>query len=169
MKRILVAGIGNIFLGDDAFGVEVVWRLLRRPLHDAVTVVDFGIRGLDLAYALLDDYDLAVLIDTTRRGGAPGTLYVLEPQTENRNSDEPTTDAHGMVPHQALQFARGMGGRLPPLRLIGCEPATLDPGDDGVFRLSESVQAAVEPAIQLIRSLIAEVLDAAETRGQARA
>ena len=162
MKRILVAGIGNVFLGDDAFGVEVARRLVQRPLPEEVTVIDFGIRGLDLAYALLDGYDLALLIDAVRRCGAPGTLYVLEPDTDNCNRNEQTVDAHGMVPEQAIQFARGVGANLPPLRLIGCEPATLDSVEDGVLRLSEPVQAAVEPAIELIQCLIEEVLHKAE-------
>jgi hydrogenase maturation protease len=162
MKRILVAGIGNLFLGDDAFGVEVVRQLALHSLPDGITVIDFGIRGLDLAYALLDGYDLAILIDTTQRGGAPGTLYVLEPDTDHWRADQPAADAHGMVPEQAIRFARMLGDKLPPLRIIGCEPAAFDSGADGTFRLSEPVQAAVEPAIELVRSLIAEVLGTAE-------
>lgn len=170
MKRILVAGIGNIFLGDDAFGIEVARRLVLRSLPDEVTVIDFGIRGLDLAYALLDGYDLAILIDATRRGGVPGTLYVLEPDTDNGTPND-RMDAHGMVPDQAFRFTRDLGGQLPSLRLIGCEPATLQSGEDGVFRLSEPVAAAVQPAIELIRSLIAELLDQteAETTGRLHA
>src|SRR6266853_193590 len=78
--RVLIAGVGNIFLGDDAFGVEVAQRLARRPLPEGVRVVDFGIRGLDLAYALLDRYEAVVLVDAAPRGGAPGTIYVLEPE-----------------------------------------------------------------------------------------
>ena len=168
MKRILVAGVGNLFMGDDAFGVEVVRQLALRSLPDGITVIDSGIRGLDLAYALLDGYDLAILIDTTQRGGAPGTLYVLEPDTDHWHTDRPAADAHGMVPEQAIRFARMLGKKLPPLRVIACEPATFDAASDGTFRLSEAVQAAVEPAIELVRSLIAEVLHTAEveTTGQ---
>src|SRR3954452_5244184 len=95
--RVLVAGLGNIFLGDDAFGVEVVQRLARRPQPDGVRLVDFGIRGLDLTYALLDSCDAVVLVDATPRGGLPGTLYVIEPQVEGSASPEPgdlMLDAH---------------------------------------------------------------------------
>ena len=168
MKRILVAGIGNLFMGDDAFGVEVARQLALRSLPDEITVIDFGIRGHDLAYALLDGYDLAILIDTTQRGSAPGTLYVLEPDTDHWHTDRSAADAHGMVPEQAIRFARMLGEKLPPLRVIACEPATFDCGADGTFRLSEPVQAAVEPAIELVRSLIAEMFDreGAEMTGQ---
>src|SRR6202030_732892 len=78
-ERILIAGIGNIFLGDDAFGVEVVRRLAARKLPDAIRVVDFGIRGFDLAYALMEGYEITILVDATPRGGQPGTLYTIEP------------------------------------------------------------------------------------------
>ncbi len=83
-ERILIAGIGNIFLGDDAFGVEVVRRLSRsaRKLPDEVRIVDFGIRGFDLAYALMEGYEVAILVDATPRGGVPGTLYTIEPDLQ---------------------------------------------------------------------------------------
>jgi hydrogenase maturation protease len=171
VKRILVAGIGNIFHGDDAFGVMVAQRMAQGPLPGQVTVTDFGIRGVDLAYALLDGYELAILIDTTRRDGAPGTLYVLEPDTDHWNGKKPAVEGHGMVPDQALQFARSLGGQMPSLRLIACEPATFEFSEEGTIDLSEPVQAAIEPAIELVLSLIAEVLDhaEAETAGQSHA
>ena len=98
--RILVAGIGNIFLGDDAFGVEVVNRLSRRALPDSVRVVDYGIRGLDLAYALLDDYDLVILVDAARQGEDPGTLYVLEPELTAADGDVPASLPDGRAWHE---------------------------------------------------------------------
>jgi hydrogenase maturation protease len=149
--RLLVAGLGNVFLGDDAFGVEVVGRLAGRPLPEGVDVVDFGIRGLDLAYALLDGYDAAILVDATRRGGPPGTLYLLEPDPAAGGS---TADAHGMDPAAVLRWVREVRGSLPWLRLVGCEPATLD-SEDGRMELSEPVRAAVGEAVRLIESLVA--------------
>src|SRR4051794_33940377 len=98
--RVLVAGIGNIFLGDDAFGVEVAQHLARREWPDGVRVVDFGIRGLDLTYALLDGYEVVILVDALPRGGQPGTLYVLEPDRAALEPGEggPMVEGHGLDP-----------------------------------------------------------------------
>src|SRR5438876_6739757 len=109
--RILIAGIGNIFLGDDAFGVEVAQRLGQRSLPEEVRVIDFGIRGLDLTYALLDDYETVVLVDAVPRGGKPGTLYVLEPEVAELPAVEPTDrliEAHDMNPTRVLHLARAL-------------------------------------------------------------
>src|ERR1044072_7226323 len=98
---ILVAGIGNIFLGDDAFGCEVVKRLAGRAWPDNVKVIDFGIRGFDLAYALLDGYDVTILVDATPRGETPGTLYTIEPEVDEIASIEGqgvVVEKHGMNP-----------------------------------------------------------------------
>jgi hydrogenase maturation protease len=111
--KVLIAGIGNIFHGDDAFGVEVAARLARRSLPAEARVVDFGIRGFDLAYALLDGYDVTILVDTTARGGAPGTLYTIEIDPNAPSGlDEPRIDVatHGMNPMRVLQMAQTMGG-----------------------------------------------------------
>lgn len=104
--RILVAGIGNIFFGDDAFGVEVARRLLERPWPEKVRVVDFGIRGFDLAYAFLDGYDKVILVDTIQRGGTPGTLYVIEPDLEEAAShpQEMAVETHGMPPRRCCAW-----------------------------------------------------------------
>ena len=118
-RRILVAGIGNVFLGDDGFGVAVAGRLAAATLPPGVDVVDFGIRGMDLAYALRD-YDVAILVDAVPRGGAPGTLYVIEPELD---ADEAGPDAHGMDPVKVLALARGLGDPLPRVLVVGCEPA----------------------------------------------
>ncbi|HEY1946157.1 MAG TPA: hydrogenase maturation protease, partial [Bryobacteraceae bacterium] len=108
---ILVACIGNIFQGDDAFGCEVANVLLRRGPEQNVRVVDFGIRGLDLTYALLDAPELTILVDTVSRGGEPGTLYTIEPDLEDLEAAGQTAvDPHGMDPLQVLRVAKSMGG-----------------------------------------------------------
>jgi hydrogenase maturation protease len=156
--RILVAGIGNIFLGDDAFGVEVAQQLLRRGLPDAVRVVDFGIRGLDLAYALLDGYEAVILMDALPRGGDPGTLYLIEPEQE---APEPGTgppiEAHSLDPVKVLRLVAALGGRVERLLVVGCEPAPLDP-DEMQDGLSEPVRAAVDGAVSLVESLVGRLL-----------
>src|SRR5262245_44581244 len=136
--RILIAGIGNVFLGDDAFGVAVVRRLTDKRLPEGVRVLEFGIRGFDLANALLDRYDAAILVDALSRGGEPGTLYVLEPDLD-RLDGPPLVEAHDLDPVKVLGAVRALGGRLPWLRVLGCEPASLQPG---LMELSEPVQAA---------------------------
>jgi hydrogenase maturation protease len=158
-QRTLVAGIGNIFLGDDGFGVEVARRLAERPLGDGVRVADFGIRGFDLAYALLDGYDHVILVDTVARGGAPGTLYLLEPEIEGHGGGagaEPSLaiQGHALVPSRVLELVRSMGGSLGNVRVVGCEPATLPAGDDVRVGLSERVTAAVDAAVALVQELL---------------
>jgi hydrogenase maturation protease len=149
--RVLVAGIGNVFFGDDGFGVEVVRRLAARPLPDGVEVVDFGIRGLDLSFALTFGYDLAILVDATRRGRPPGTLSVLDLDDERPH---PALDTHGMDPVKVLGLAREIGPTPKRLRLVGCEPEPLGDDDAMTMGLSAPVLAAVEGAIALIESLV---------------
>jgi len=159
--RILIAGVGNIFLGDDAFGVEVVRRMAQRALPAAVRVMDFGIKGIDLAYALLEGYDGAILVDAVSRGGEPGRLHVLEPDLDNMadtGAGEQVVVAHGMDPVEVLRLVRTLGGPLPTIRVVGCEPATFAPAD-GRACLSVPVDAAVEGAITLIEALAREWLD----------
>ena len=157
--RILVAGIGNIFLGDDAFGVEVVRRLSRRALPDSVRVVDYGIRGLDLAYALMDDFDLAILVDAAGRGEEPGTLYILEPELGDPDGPQPLPmETHGMNPMRVLELVRAMGGRPRRVLVVGCEPLTLGDEFEGAMALSAPVEAAVDGAIAMVESLIARVV-----------
>jgi len=162
--RILVAGIGNIFLGDDAFGVEVVRRLLRRAWPASVRIVDYGIRGLDLAYALLDDYDAAILVDAVGRGGEPGTLYVLEPELPGDDGGSPhafanafAMDAHSMNPMVVLGMVRAMGGQPKRVLVVGCEPETFGDELEGAMGLSATVEAAVEGAVHLVESQIAKI------------
>ena len=160
--RILVAGIGNIFLGDDGFGVEVSQRLMRRAFPDSVRVVDFGIRGFDLAYALMDEYDAIVLIDTVPRGSAPGTLYTIEPDLTELDTialQGAAVETHGMNPMKVLAMVQAMGGHPKHLLLVGCEPTPPAAGEDQEsMGLSEPVAAAVEPAVAMVESLVGKLL-----------
>lgn len=162
MSRILVAGVGNVFRGDDAFGVEVVRRLAGRPLPAGVRVADFGTRGHDLAYAILDGYDGVVLVDAAGRGGVPGTLYTLEPDPD---APQPVgaIGTHGVDLPGVFGLVRAMGGRLPRLVLVGCEPAELGTDEDGALGLSRPVAAAVERAVELVAAVVGQAL--AESRG----
>jgi hydrogenase maturation protease len=159
-QRILVAGIGNIFLGDDAFGVEVAQRLLRQPWPPEVRVVDFGIRGFDLAYALADGYDVAILVDALPRGEAPGTLYVLEPDLEMLNgtggSQGVEIETHAMDPVKVLRLAHSMGNLPKQVLVVGCEPGELGSDEDMSMGLSEPVQAALDEAVKMVVSLVAK-------------
>lgn len=157
---ILVAGIGNIFLGDDAFGVEVARRLAQRDLPAAVRVVDFGIRGFDLAYALQDGYETTILVDACPHGQAPGTLYVIEPDLTSLEDSPPgAVEAHSMNPANVLRMARALNIEVKNLLLVACEPETLG-GEEGQMGLSPPVDAAVEDAVKLVESLISKVLNA---------
>jgi hydrogenase maturation protease len=158
--RILVAGIGNIFMGDDAFGVEVVRRLSERTLPAEVRVGDFGIRGFDLAYALQDGYEATILIDACPRDAEPGTLYVVEPDMAAINAGPAggnEVDAHGMDPVKILGLAVSMGGPLKRVLLVGCQPATLGP-EEGLMGLSEPVARAVSGAVQMVETLVGRIL-----------
>jgi hydrogenase maturation protease len=169
--RILIAGIGNIFHGDDAFGVEVASHLSRRSLPPEVRVVDFGIRGFDLAYALLDGYDVTILVDATSRGGLPGTLYTIELDGNAPSGlDEPGIDGaidvatHGMNPMRVLRMAKAMGSGDPNdsigrILLVGCEPETLGSEEEGQMGLSATVGAAVETAADTVEALVGSILE----------
>ncbi|WP_329236175.1 hydrogenase maturation protease [Actinoallomurus sp. NBC_01490] len=152
--KILVAGVGNVFLGDDGFGVEVARRLSERldrtPLPDGVVVGDFGIRGIHLAYEL-SAYDTTILIDAAPRGEEPGTLYALE---LGQGEPQAAVDAHGMTPEVVLGLVGAVGGEMRRVLLVGCEPADVAPG----MELSAPVAAAIEPAVRLVRELIEEEL-----------
>ncbi len=155
--RILVAGIGNIFHGDDVFGVAVVQRLKTQTLPDGVEAADFGIRSYDLAYAMLKDYDAVILVDATARGGEPGTLYLIEPDLAGLESFAgAVTDGHSMNPVTALQLVKLFGGQPRRLFVVGCEPATLE-SENGRIGLSPLLQTAVTPALDMIHALIATI------------
>jgi len=162
--RILIAGVGNIFLGDDAFGVEVVREMLGHPMPAGVKIVDFGIRGLDLTYALLEDYEAAILVDATPRGEAPGTVYLIEPEAGDPaacgelSQNDLLIETHGMHPAKVLRLVVGMGGKLRQVLVVGCEPTPFDPEQDMDMNLSPPVRAAIPEAIKLIESVIAKIL-----------
>jgi hydrogenase maturation protease len=158
MKRILIAGIGNIFLGDDAFGVEVARAMLQRTQPPEAEVIDFGIRSYDLAYALVDPYDAIILVDATPRGGTPGTLYLIEPDlAELGQLQRGAIDAHSMDPVSVFQLAASLGGLHTPPYLVGCEPAELD-CPEGQLGLSAPVREAVPRAIEMIETLVGSLL-----------
>ena len=154
-RRVLVGGIGNVFFGDDGFGVEVARLLRARPDIPGVDVVDFGIRGLDLAYALLEGYDAAVLVDTVARGRVPGTLSVIELGVDD--VPEPSIDTHGMHPVKVLALARAMGPLPPALRVVGCEPSSSGGVEEMAMGLSPAVAAAVPRAAEMVEELVLQL------------
>ena len=157
-KRVLVAGVGNIFLGDDGFGVEVVRRLTERDMPEGVEVKDFGIRGMDLAYALQEDYEVVVFVDAVPRGEEPGTVYLLEPEIEE--DGEVSLDTHGMDPVKVIKLSRALGAEPTRTLVVGCEPGVVLSGedyDDMSMELSEPVHAAVGEAVKLVESLVEEI------------
>jgi len=159
-KRILVAGIGNIFLGDDAFGVEVANRLANDNLPEDVAVVDFGIRGMHLAYEMLDGgYEATVLVDAVPRGGAPGSLYLIEPDLTSLEAGP--ADAHTMSPRAVLGFVKALGETPKRLLIVGCEPASVEEG----MGLSPPVAGAIDEAVRLVREVIHRELTEASAQG----
>jgi hydrogenase maturation protease len=152
--RILVAGIGNIFFGDDGFGVAVAGRLAAADLPEGVRLGEYGIRGLHLAYELLDGYDVLVLVDALPMGEAPGTVAILEVDPTDFEPD-PTSpmDAHSMSPATVLGLLAGLGGRLDRVLVVGCDPAILDEG----IGLSAVVETAVAAAADATRELLSEL------------
>jgi hydrogenase maturation protease len=160
-SSILVAGIGNIFLGDDAFGVEVARRMAGLDLPASVRVADFGIRGFDLAYALQDGYETTILVDACPHGEAPGTLYVIEPDLKALDGPDAapaTVEAHAMNPMNVLRMAKAMNIEIKNVLLVGCEPETLG-GEEGQMGLSAPVEAAVDEAVKLVESLVNRILN----------
>ena len=150
--QILVAGVGNAWMQDDGFGGEVVRRLKELALPDGVTVEDFGTGGLDLAYEVMRGYDALLLIDVTRGGGVPGTLYVLEPEEAEIAAgieDGEMIDPHAMDPQTVLRFVRAVGGWPGKVIVIACEPAEVEEMGLG---LTDQVRAAVDGAVQLVES-----------------
>lgn len=144
----LVAGVGNLFLSDDGFGSEVARRLAGEPLPPHVRVHDYGIGGIHLAYDLLDGVNLLVLVDTVGRGAAPGTVALIEPDLEGL-PDRPV-DAHAMDPAAVFANVQALGGTVPRTVIVGCEPADVTEG----IGLSPPVDAAIGPAIDLIREVV---------------
>lgn len=156
--RILIAGVGNIFLGDDGFGVEVARRLLAIGVPAGVRVVDFGIRGLDLAYALQDGYETTILVDAYPHGQTPGTVSIVEPDLDELSRQQGDfVQPHAMHPVNVLRMASAMNGSLRRVLVVGCEPADLG-GDEGRIGLSEAVEIAVAEGVNRIDALIVQLL-----------
>jgi hydrogenase maturation protease len=150
-SRILVAGIGNIFNMDDGFGVEVAHRLRGRALPEGVKVEDFGIRGMHLAYEMLDGgYATTILVDASPRGQPPGTVYLVEPDL-SAGAEPGPADAHAMHPAAVFQMLDRLGGVPGHVLVVGCEPAAIDEG----IGLSEPVARAVDEAVEMIVELVA--------------
>ena len=147
-SRVLVVGVGNIFLGDDGFGVEVATRMRSRPIPEGVKVAEFGIRGVHLAYELLEGYDLVVLIDTVGLGGTPGTITVLEPDPDSDGEVAP--DAHDLDPVAVMGLLTDLGGSVGRMLVVGCEPADIRER----MGLSAPVAAAVDDAIGVVEELV---------------
>jgi hydrogenase maturation protease len=152
-----VAGIGNIFQSEDGFGVEVANRLNRRALPESVRVEDYGIRGVHLAYELLNGYDALVILDTFPMGEPPGTLALLEPDLDAATLTTPVVDAHTMSPHVVLATLARLGGRIDPTFVLGCQPATLEEG----MALSPPVSGAVDQAVEMCIELVTRILEPA--------
>jgi hydrogenase maturation protease len=151
--RTLVAGVGNVFQRDDAFGVEVVTLLAGRSWPPSVTIADFGIRGVHLVYELLDGCDLFVLIDAAQRGCEPGTVTVLEVEPEHRPAVTGVMDAHGLAPDQVFAMLDSMGSRPGRCLVVACEPADVSPG----MGLSDQVRAALPAAVHAVEGILDQI------------
>jgi hydrogenase maturation protease len=164
-KQILVAGVGNAWLQDDAFGGECARRLEARGVPSGVTVMDFGTGGLDLAYEIMRGYDALVLLDASRQGQKPGTLYVLEPLMEDMAGsieDGDVINPHGMDPQTVLRFVSAIGGFSGRVVVIGCEPGEVDEVGLG---LTPEVDDVIERAVALVRETLEDLrTDAAYQR-----
>ena len=148
--RVLVAGVGNIFFGDDGFGCEVL-RAVQPDASTDVKIEDFGIAGMHLGYELANGYEHAIIVDCVQRGGAPGTLYVIEPDVQAAGE---LADAHRMDLQNVFAFVRALGAASPPIEIVGCEPHCVDEG----IGLSAPVSAALDAAVALVRTRIAAAL-----------
>src|ERR1700685_3389195 len=158
--KILVAGVGNISLGDDGFGVEVALALSQRQLPEGVKVKDFGIRGFDLAYALLDPWDAVIIVDALPRGEAAGTLYVVEPDLAalpGVTSADTAINPHGMDPVRVLNLAASQGTLSAQVLVLGCEPQDFGDELEGRMGLSSPAQDAVEEAAKMALELAARI------------
>jgi hydrogenase maturation protease len=153
--KVLIACVGNIFLGDDGFGVEVARSLSKRQLPESVSVKDYGIRGFDLAYALLEPWDLVIMVDALSRGEAAGTLYVIEPELNGPASADTAPNPHGMDPVRVLSLAASIGAITAQVVVVGCEPHDFGDELEGRMGLSSPIQGVVEAACDMILDLVA--------------
>jgi hydrogenase maturation protease len=162
-RTILVAGIGNIFLGDDGFGVEVARQLASRRQAEEVRIADYGIRGFDLAFALLDDPAATILVDAMPRGGEPGTVYILEADLDGDATSTPdhadgSFQGHAMTPGSVFALVRTLGGQPRNVTVVGCEPLTFGPENEGCMGLSEPVANAVPEAVAIVEQLLSRLV-----------
>ncbi|MGQ0617222.1 MAG: hydrogenase maturation protease [Acidimicrobiia bacterium] len=161
-RRVLVAGIGNIFLSDDGFGSEVAQRMVGTPVPDGVRVADFGIRGVHLAYELLDGYDALVLVDAMPMGEPPGTVAVLDadlPPPPGPGDDiAPTIEAHSMNPEVVLGMLASLGGGIGRVVVVGCQPSVIEEG----MGLSAPVAEAVDRAVGVVGDVLKELCPTVE-------
>ena len=155
--RILIAGIGNVFKGDDGFGVEVVRALMQTGLPDDVAVADFGIRGVDLAFAITDGCETAILVDAMPGGREPGSVSVIRPELADLTEPPAAVQGHNLDPLSVLRWANTIGGPLPDIYVVGCEPAVIPDDDELVEGLSPLVRAAVGTAVDLILNLMVQL------------
>lgn len=157
-RRMLVAGVGNIFLTDDGFGSEVVRQMAGRPVPEGVAVVDFGISGVHLAYELLGGYDVLLLVDAAPRGEPPGTVSLLEVDQAElgdrsgsvQGAEEALVDSHGLEPGAVLSSLGSLGGQVSRVLVVACEPESVDEG----LGLTDVVQAAVPRAVELVEQVM---------------
>lgn len=167
-QKMLVAGVGNIFFSDDAFGCEVVRRLAKEDLPEGVVVADFGIKGVHLAYELLEGYDTVIIVDAAPCGGKPGDLYLIEAKLEEiaesplvqaaSEGESALVDAHGLEPDAIFGMLKALGGNVGRALVVGCEPENIEDG----LGLSATVEAAVEPAVRRLVDIIHRVHDTQE-------
>jgi hydrogenase maturation protease len=153
--RVLVAGIGNVFLGDDGWGPAVIQALRAVAWPHGVEVEDFGVRGVELARSVARGCDAVIVVDAMTRGGEPGTLYVVEPKVPK---EVVGIDVHEVDPARVLAFARSLGPLPTFIRVIGCEPGSfVESGADVAVALGPAVAAAIRPAVTVVRELVAEL------------
>ena len=157
-KRILIAGIGNAWMQDDAFGGKVAEKLEGVDLPEGTAVFDFGTGGIDLAYEVMRGYSALVMVDVSRQGGEPGTLYVMDAAEEDVEpiGDGEVVSPHGMDPRTVLRFLKTLGGWPGKVVVIACEPATVE---EMGFGMSPEVEAAVDRAVELVVETVAELQD----------
>jgi hydrogenase maturation protease len=152
--KILIAGIGNIFFGDDAFGCEVARRCAARAWPEGVRTFDFGIRGLDLAYALFEGYDATILVDAVCRRAPVGSLFLIRPELDDAGRQGASYDGHTMQPEKTLLFARSIGADVSRVLLLGCEPAPFTDEEQMQDGLSAAVEEAAGRAVTLLELLV---------------
>jgi hydrogenase maturation protease len=164
LRSILIAGVGNAWLRDDGFGGEVARRLEQVDLPDGVTVMDAGTGGLDLAYEVMRGYDGLIILDVSKQGGEPGTLYVMEPDEQEVDGgieDGQVINPHAMDPQTVLRFVKSIGAWPGRVVVIACEPAQVEEMGWG---LSADVEAAVDRAVGLVRETVIELREGAPVR-----